>query len=113
MSSGTDHTSSEMSEFCLQTPFCFSVIAACVGWPIRDRRRDRRGRRAVLDVLAERPRALFGAFGKLQVAPRHVEAASVAVDGAERVVDLAIRKAGAPIATTSSTSKWKLLVPAG
>ena len=48
-------------------------------------RRDRRDRRARLDVLAERPRPLLGALGELQVAPRHVEAAGVAVDRVERV----------------------------
>jgi hypothetical protein len=50
--------------------------------------RDRRNRRARLDILAERPGPLFGALGELQIAS-----------------PAATLKAGAPIATTSSISK--------
>ena len=98
MSSGTDQTISAMSEDWRTTPFCLSVIARAG--------RDGRSRDAgaiaetgalVLDVLAERPGPLLGAFGKLQIAPRHVEAAGIAEDGARARRAAAIRNAGAPM----------------
>ena len=84
MISGTDQTSCEMSEFCLQQRVLPQRDRALRGMADARRRRDRRDRRAGLDVLAERPRPLLGALGELQVAPRHVEADGIAVDGVER-----------------------------
>mgnify|MGYP003728860033 CR=1 FL=1 len=46
------------------------------------------GLEAMLDILAEIPRALFGPFGDLQVAPRHVETTGVTVDRRHGLVAL-------------------------
>ena len=104
MISGTDQTSPEMSEFCFKQRVLPQSDRALRRMADARGRRDRGDRRARLDILAERPRPLLGALGKLQVAPRHVEAEGVA-ETASSAASLVIRNAGAPIATTSSTSK--------
>ena len=74
-----------MSEDLPQRPVLAEPDARVVGMADAGNRRDRRGRRAALDVLAERPGPLLRALRELQIAARHVEAAGVAEHGVERV----------------------------
>ena len=85
MISGTDQTSWSRSEDLADHAVLTQFDRAAGGMADGVGGRDGRDWRAPLDVLAESPRPLLGAFRQLEIAPRHVEAAGIAKHDAERL----------------------------